>query len=83
MFTKVSDIHFRLNGSVKWLPKKQIFSLTEEWVNNEDESLVPSFQVIGRTTIPFLRTIFVPAGKRIGADMLEFTVLEIADVFSG
>ena len=40
-------------------------------------------QVIGRTTIPFLRKYVVPAAERIGADMLEFVVPEIAEVVSG
>ena len=40
-------------------------------------------QVIGRTAIPFLRKYVVPAAKRIGADMLEFGVPDIGEVFSG
>ena len=40
-------------------------------------------QVIGRTAIPFLCEYVVPAAKRIGADMLEFAVPEIAEVVSG
>ena len=40
-------------------------------------------QVIGRTAIPFLRTYIVPAAKRVGADLLEFAVPEVADVVSG
>ena len=40
-------------------------------------------QVIGRTTIPFLRKYMVPAAKRVGADLLEFAVPEIAEVVSG
>ena len=40
-------------------------------------------QVIGRTAIPFLHKNVVPAAKRIGADMLEFAVPEIGEVFSG
>ena len=40
-------------------------------------------QVFGRTAIPFLRKYVVPAAKRIGADMLEFAVPEIGEVFSG
>ena len=40
-------------------------------------------QVIGRTAIPFLRKYVVPAAKRIGVDMLEFAVPEIAEVVSG
>ena len=37
-------------------------------------------QVIGRTAIPFLRKKIVPAAKRVGADLLEFAVPEIAEV---
>ena len=40
-------------------------------------------QVIGRTAILFLRKYIVPAAKRVGADLLEFAVPEVADVVSG
>ena len=40
-------------------------------------------QVIGRTATPFLRKYIVPAAKRVGADLLEFAVPEIAEVVSG
>ena len=40
-------------------------------------------QVIGRTAVPFLRKYVVPAAKRVGADLLEFAVPEIAEVVSG
>ena len=40
-------------------------------------------QVIGRTTIPFLRKYIVPAAKRVAGDLLEFAVPEIAEVVSG
>ena len=40
-------------------------------------------QVIGKTAIPFLRKHIVPAAKRVGADLLEFAVPEVADVVSG
>ena len=40
-------------------------------------------QVIGRTAIPFLRKYIVPAATRVGADLLEFAVPEVADVVSG
>ena len=40
-------------------------------------------QVIGTTAIPFLRKYVVPAAKRVGADLLEFAVPEIAEVASG
>ena len=40
-------------------------------------------QVIGRTVIPFLGKYIVPAAKRVGADLLQFTAAEIAEVVSG
>ena len=40
-------------------------------------------QVIGRTAIPFLRKYIVPAAKRVGADLMEFPVPEVAEVVSG
>ena len=40
-------------------------------------------QVIGRTAIPFLRKKIVAAEKRVGADLLEVAVPEIAEFFSG
>ena len=40
-------------------------------------------KVFGRTAIPFLRKYVVPAAKRIGADMLEFALPEIAEVVKG
>ena len=40
-------------------------------------------QTIGRTAIPFLRKYIVPAARRVGADLLEFAVPEIAELVSG
>ena len=40
-------------------------------------------QVNGRTAIPFLRKYIIPAAKRVGADLLEFAVPEIAEVVIG
>ena len=40
-------------------------------------------QIFGRTAILFLPKYIVPAAKRVGADLLEFTVPEIAEVVSG
>ena len=39
--------------------------------------------VIGKTAIPFLRKYIVTAAKRVGPDLLEFAVPEIAKVVSG
>ena len=40
-------------------------------------------QIIGRTAIPNLRKNIVPAAKRVGTDLLEFAVPEIAEVVGG
>ena len=40
-------------------------------------------QVIGRNAIPFLRKYVVPAAERVGADLLDFAVPELAEVNSG
>ena len=40
-------------------------------------------QVLGRTSIPFLRTYVIPATERIGADMLEFAGPEFEEINSG
>ena len=40
-------------------------------------------QVIGKTANIFLRKFIVSAAKRVGADLLEFAVPEVADVVSG
>ena len=37
-------------------------------------------QVLGVTAIPLSRKYIVPAAKRVGADLLEFAVPEVADV---
>ena len=40
-------------------------------------------QVIVRTPFPFLRKYIVPDAKRVGTELLEFAVPEIAEVVSG
>ena len=40
-------------------------------------------QVNGRTAIPILRKYILPTAKRVGADLLEFAVAEMAEVVSG
>ena len=39
-------------------------------------------QVIGKTAFLFLRKYIVPAAKRVGAELLEFAVPEVADSVS-
>ena len=40
-------------------------------------------QVFGKTANPCLRNFFVPAAKRVGADLLEFAARGLAEVVSG
>ena len=40
-------------------------------------------EVIGITPFPILHKFIAPAAKRVGADLLEFIVPELADVVSG
>ena len=40
-------------------------------------------QVIGRAAIPFLRNYIVPSAERVGADLLEFAVPNIAERVRG
>ena len=40
-------------------------------------------QVVERSAISALRKYIVPAAKRVGAELLEFPVPEVADVASG
>ena len=40
-------------------------------------------QVIGRTETPYLHKYIILAAKRVGPDLLEFALPEIADVVSG
>ena len=40
-------------------------------------------QVFGRTALLFLRKYIIPSSERVGADLLEFAVPEVADVVSG
>ena len=40
-------------------------------------------QVCGRTKFPYLHKYIVPDAKRVGADLLDLDVPEIADVVTG
>ena len=40
-------------------------------------------QIIGRTELPFCRKHILPAAKRVGANLLQFGVPEIAEVVGG
>ena len=40
-------------------------------------------QVIGRTAVPFVKKFIVPSAQRVGADLLEYALPEMAEVISG
>ena len=40
-------------------------------------------QIIGRTAVPFVKKFIIPAARRVGADLLEYAVPEMAEVISG
>ena len=40
-------------------------------------------QVIGKTAVPFVKKFIVPSARRVGADLLEYAVPEMAEVISG
>ena len=69
---------------VKWL-HQTLLSFPKTKVLDVKEGVVfgAVAQVIGRTAFPFLRKYFVPAAKRVGADLLKLAVPEVADAVSG
>ena len=84
MFRKASNIHFKPKRRYKILASKQVEIPYYRGVGRQrGRGFGAIAQVIGRTAIPFLRKYIVPAAKRVGADLLEFAVSEIAEVVSG
>ena len=83
MFRKASNIHFLTKKRYKMVASRQVEIPYYRGVGRQrGRGFGALAQVIGRTAIPFLRKYVVPAAKRIGADMLEFAVPEIAEVVS-
>ena len=84
MFRKVSNIHFYNIRYYKMVASRQVEIPYYRAVGRQrGRGFGALAQVIGRTAIPFLRECVVPAAKRVGADLLEFAVPEIAEVVSG
>ena len=84
MFRKASDIHFLPKKLYKMVASRQVEIAYYRGVGRKrGRGLGALAQVIGRTAIPFLRKYFVPAAKRVGADLLEFAVPEVAEVVGG
>ena len=84
MFRKASNIHFQPKKRYKVVASRQVEIPYYRSVGRQrGRGFGALAQVIGRTAIPFLRKYIVPAAKRVGADLLEFAVPEIAEVVSG
>ena len=84
MFRKASNIHFQ--------PKKRCTMVAPTQVEipfyrgngrQHGRRCGALAQVIWRTATLFLKKYIVPAGKRVGADLLEFAAPDIAGIVSG
>ena len=68
---------------MKWLHQILLnFPTTKVLDVKEGVVLEPCASFWG-TAIPFLKKYFAPAAKRVGAELFEFAVPEVADVVSG
>ena len=84
MFREASNIHFQPKRRYKMVASRQVEIPFYRGVGRQrGRGFGALAQVIGRTAIPFLRKYINPAAKRVGADLLEFAVPEIAEVVSG
>ena len=84
MFRIASKIHFQTKRRYKMVASRQVEVPYYRGVGRQrGRGFGALAQVIGRTAIPFLRKYIVPAAKRVGADLLEFALPEIAEVVSG
>ena len=84
MFRKASNIHFYPKRRYKMVASREVEIPFCRGVGRQrGRGFGALAQVIGRTAIPFLRKYIVPAAKRVGADLLEVAVPEVAEVVSG
>ena len=84
MFRKAPNIHFWPRRRYKLVASRQVEIPYYRGVGRQrGRGFGALAHVIGRTAIPFSRKYIVPAAKRVGADLLEFVVPEIAEVVSG
>ena len=84
LFRQASNIHFYSKGYYKKIASKpvkipfyRVIPRQRGWGFSE------LAQVIGKAATPFLRKGNFPLWKRLGADLMEFAVPEIADVVGG
>ena len=84
MFKKSSNIHFYPKGLYKMVASRQVeIAFYRCFGRQRGRGFSALAQVIGRSAVPFLRKYIVPAGKRVGAVLLEFAAPEIAEGVSG
>ena len=84
IFRKASNNHLQSKRRYKMVASREVEIPYYRGVGRQRGRGFGAFaQVIGRTAIPFLRKYIVPAAKRVGADLLEFSVPEIAEVVGG
>ena len=84
MFRKSSYIHFYPERRYKMVASRQVeFPFYRSIGRQRGRGFGAFTQVIGRTAIPVLRKIIVPAAKCVGTVLLELALPEIADVVSG
>ena len=83
MFQKASNILFLPKRRYKMVASREVeIPFYRGGGRQRERGFGALAQLIGRTAIPFLRKYIVPAAKRVGADLLEFAVPEIAKVVS-
>ena len=83
MFRKASSIYFWAEKRHKTVAWRQVGIPFYRGIGQQRGHVsVALAQSIGRTAISFLRKYIVSAAKRVDADLLEFSVPEIAEVVS-
>ena len=84
MFIKVSSVHFQHIRYYKMVASRQVEIPYYRVVGRQKgRGFGAPASAIGRTAIQFLRKYIVSGAKRVGADLLEIAVPEIAEVVSG
>ena len=83
MFRKASNIHFLSKRRYKMVASRQKEIPFYSVGRQRGRGFGALAQIIGRTAIQILPKHIVPAAKRVGADLLEFAVPEIAELVSG
>ena len=83
MFRKASNIHFKPKRRFKMVASRQVEIPAFRGIGRQRGRGFGALpQIIGRTAAQFLRNYIVPSAKRVGPDLLEFVLSEIAEVFS-